>query len=90
MSEAPDELATTQKQLKACEDFIVETLNATRERVVLTEEFDSQHYVRLIVCGAIDGTLLDCLGDYVNRQRKRLEQTAEWPQGTGDGKGKTG
>lgn len=35
------------------------------ERVVFTEESNPQQYVKLIVSGDVDETLLDALQDYV-------------------------
>jgi hypothetical protein len=43
------------------------------ERIVFTEETDPQNYVKLIASGAIDGSLLEAIEDYVKRQRKRLK-----------------
>jgi hypothetical protein len=42
------------------------------ERVVFTEESNPQQYVKLLVSGDVDETLLDALQDYVKRQKKRL------------------
>jgi len=42
------------------------------ERVVFTEESNPQQYVKLLVSGDVDETLLDALQDYVRRQKKRL------------------
>jgi hypothetical protein len=42
------------------------------ERVVFTEESDTQRYIKLVASGEVDETLLEALSDYVKRQRKRL------------------
>jgi hypothetical protein len=44
------------------------------ERVVFTEENNPQQYLKLVASGEVDDTLLEALGDYVKRQRKRLKK----------------
>jgi len=52
------------------------------ERVVFTEETNPQNYLKLIVSGDVDETMLDALEDYLKRQKKRLGlppiAPAEW------------
>jgi hypothetical protein len=42
------------------------------ERIVFTEEADSQQYVKVIARGEVNESLLDALQDYVRRQKKRI------------------
>ena len=42
------------------------------ERVIFTEEESPQHHLRLIVAGELNDYLLEALGDFIKRQRKRL------------------
>jgi len=42
------------------------------ERIVFTEEVDSQQYVKVIARGEVNESLLDALQDYVRRQKKRI------------------
>lgn len=42
------------------------------ERVVFTEEWQPNQYLKLIASGDFDATLLEALEDFVRRQRKRL------------------
>jgi len=42
------------------------------ERIVFTEEADSQQYVKVIARGEVNEILLDALQDYVSRQRRRI------------------
>jgi len=57
--------------------------------VVFTEESSPHQYVKLIANGEVDEILLDAIGDYVRRQKKRLGLyvprhivTGEKPPGT--------
>ena len=42
------------------------------ERVVFVEENNPQQYVKLVANGEVDAVLLDVVGDYLWRQKKRL------------------
>lgn len=42
------------------------------ERVVFVEEGGPDQYLKVIASGALDGTLLEALEDYIKRQKKRL------------------
>lgn len=54
------------------------------ERVIFTEEASTTNYVKIIVAGELDDTLLAALEAYVKRQRKRIYAAPEI-QTTGNG-----
>ncbi|WP_376096846.1 hypothetical protein ACE7GA_05620 [Roseomonas sp. CCTCC AB2023176] len=44
------------------------------ERIVFTEEGGPNQYVKLVASGPLDESLLDAISNYVERQKRRLEQ----------------
>jgi hypothetical protein len=46
------------------------------ERVVFVEESHPSHYLKVVASGELDADLLEALEDYVNRQKRRINQKA--------------
>lgn len=50
------------------------------ERIAFYEESAPSRHIRLIACGVLDETLLDGLGAFIDRQRRRISERAPEPE----------